>query len=88
MTRVMAGLPLMIAYLFRMYEILIFVYCVLTFIPALYNSVIGRFVRSLVEPFLNLISRIIPTRIGMIDFSPIIALVLVQVLARVIFYIV
>lgn len=88
MDRVMTGLTSIISLFFTVYEMLIVIYCLLTFIPALYNSAFGRFIASTVEPFLNLISRIIPTRIGMIDFAPIIALVLVQVLEKVIFIII
>ena len=85
MAQISYGLPLIIAYMFRAYEILIFVYCILTFFPRIFNSQLGAIIRMPVEPFLNLISRIIPTRIGFIDISPFIALVLIQIIGSVIF---
>lgn len=84
----MNGLPVIIGGIFGVYQLLIFVYCILTFIPSVFNSAFGRMIAGVVQPFLNLISRIIPTRIGLIDFAPIIALVLVQVLEKVIFMII
>ncbi|WP_225418244.1 YggT family protein [Companilactobacillus mishanensis] len=84
----MTGLPGIIGLLFSAYELIIIVFCVLTFIPRLYNSAFGRFIAGMVAPFLNLISRIIPTRFGFIDISPIIALILVQIAEKVIFYII
>lgn len=44
--------------------------------PNPYNPVV-RFINGLVDPVTYRISRIIPTRIGMIDLSPIILLVIV-----------
>lgn len=88
MAQVMNGLPVIIYGVFSVYQLIIIVYCVMTFIPAIYNSAFGRLISSMVEPFLNLISRIIPTRFGFIDIAPIIAFAFIAILERVIFYII
>jgi YggT family protein len=50
--------------------------------PDPYNPIV-RFINRLVDPVTYKISRIIPTRIGMVDISPIILLVLIQVVRMV-----
>jgi YggT family protein len=47
--------------------------------PDPYNPIV-RFINRLVDPVTYRISRIIPTRIGMVDISPIILIFLIQVL--------
>ncbi|WP_158106660.1 YggT family protein [Companilactobacillus bobalius] len=85
MDRIVSGLPFIISWAFELYEFILFVYCLMSFVPALYNSAFGRFVASMVNPFLNLIRRVIPTSIGLFDFSPIIAIILIRLLQKVIF---
>ncbi|CAJ1181825.1 MULTISPECIES: YggT family protein [Companilactobacillus] len=88
MDRIVSGLPFIISWAFELYEFILFVYCLMSFVPALYNSAFGRFVASMVNPFLNLIRRVIPTSIGLFDFSPIIAIILIRLLQKVIFMII
>ncbi|AYE38003.1 YggT family protein [Companilactobacillus zhachilii] len=88
MDRILSGLPFIISMAFQLYEFIIFVYCLLSFIPSLYNSAFGRFIVALVAPFLNLIRKIIPTSIGFLDFSPIIALIVIQLLQKAVFLII
>lgn len=88
MDRIFSGLPIAVSYLFSAYEFILFVYCLMSFIPAVYNSALGRFIVRMVDPFLNLIRRVIPTTIGMLDFSPIIAIILIQLLERVVFLVI
>lgn len=88
MDRILSGLPFIVSTAFNLYEFILFVYCLMSFIPAIYNSPIGRFVSGLVDPLLNLIRRIIPTTIGMLDFSPIIAIIIIQLLERAVFLII
>lgn len=85
MAQVLSGLPRVIGGLFGLYEIAIFIYCFMSWIPGLTQSRFAGFISSIVDPFLNLIRRVIPMRIGLFDFSPIVALILVQVLESVIF---
>jgi YggT family protein len=47
--------------------------------PDPYNPIV-RFINRLVDPVTYRISRIIPTRIGMVDISPIILIFLIQAL--------
>ncbi|AUI70984.1 hypothetical protein COSHB9_20220 [Companilactobacillus alimentarius] len=88
MDRIVSGLPFIISMAFELYEFILFVYCLMSFVPSLYGSSFGRFVASLVNPLLNLIRRVIPTTIGFLDFSPIIAIILIQLLQKVIFLII
>lgn len=88
MDRIVSGLPFIISWAFQAYEFILFVYCLMSFIPALYNSAFGRFVAAMVNPFLNLIRRVIPTSIGLFDFSPIIAIIILRLIQRVIFMII
>jgi len=89
MDRISSGLPFIISSAFELYEFIIFVYCLLSFIPSLNNSVFGRFVAGLVDPFLNLIRRVLPiVSTGFLDFSPIVALIIIQLLQKVVFMII
>jgi YggT family protein len=47
--------------------------------PDPYNPIV-RFINSLVNPVAYRISRIVPTRVGMMDFSPLILIVLIEFL--------
>ena len=64
-------------YLFQIYRFLIFGYIIMSWIPSLQQSSIGTFIGKLVEPYLGLFRKIIPP-IGMIDISPIVALLALQ----------
>jgi len=89
MDRISSGLPFIISSAFELYEFIIFVYCLLSFIPSLNNSAFGRFVAGLVDPFLNLIRRVLPiVSTGFLDFSPIVALIIIQLLQKVVFMII
>ena len=89
MDRISSGLPFIISSAFELYEFIIFVYCLLSFIPSLNNSAFGRLVARLVDPFLNLIRRVLPiVSTGFLDFSPIVALIIIQLLQKVVFMII
>lgn len=89
MDRILSGLPFIVSTAFELYEFIIFVYCLLSFIPQLRGSAFGSFVSALVDPFLNLIRRVLPfVSTGFLDFSPIVALILIQLLQKVIFMII
>ncbi|WP_099974644.1 MULTISPECIES: YggT family protein [Lactobacillaceae] len=81
MDRLVNGLPIFLANIINIYSFIILIYCVLSFFPALYNSAFGVFIRSMVQPFLNLISRIIPTRVGFLDISPVIAFIILEIIS-------
>ena len=69
------------------YSIIIFIYCLLTWIPT-ETGVVGdvrRIMATLVEPFLTPFRKIIPPIGGMLDISPIIALLVLQLVIRLIY---
>lgn len=63
------------------YMIIMAVYCLMTWLPNSLNSKFGDIMRRLVEPFLGLFDRFIPTIAGL-DFSPIIAFAILAVVRR------
>ena len=67
-------LILIIGWLFNIYYILIIAYILMSWIPQAAESPIGEFLGKIVEPYLSVFRRIVPP-IGMIDFSPIVALI-------------
>lgn len=71
------------------YMILIVVYCLFSWIPNKGPTLqtVDVAVSNLVEPYLNLFRKIIPP-VGGIDFSPVIAILVIQLVARLIFQII
>lgn len=68
--------------LFRFYNILIIVYCLMSWFPIRQGGLIDDIravLASLVEPYLNLFRRFIPP-FGGIDWSPIIAILALSVI--------
>jgi len=57
------------------------VYILSSWIPPLYNTRFIRFLAEISEPYLGFFRRIIPP-IGILDISPILALFVYQILAR------
>ena len=60
--------------LVQLYSFVCVIYILLTWMPSLRYSAFGRALASICEPFLRLFSRFRFTRVGMVDFSPILAL--------------
>jgi YggT family protein len=77
--------------LFEVYIILIFVYILLNLMFSLglrmpyarWTDVLLTFLRDVCEPYLRIFRRFIPT-IGMFDFSPMIAIILLYVADRIV----
>ena len=70
--------------LFDFYQILIFVWCIMSWFPLPQNGIIADVVGaidSLVSPFINLFRRFIPPFAGL-DFSPILAIVVLRLIER------
>lgn len=84
-----SSLLLIIVRLVDVYTLLIFVYVLMSWIPykkgvvADIDNVLGK----LCDPYLNLFKRFIPPIGGMVDISPIIAIIALQLLVRVLFWI-
>ena len=73
--------------LFEIYFWLILVRCLLSFVPSIdwYKQPFS-FVKDVTDPYLNLFRRIIPPFNGL-DFSPIIAILVLQILQTLIIFI-
>ena len=61
----------------RLYTYAILVYILLTWVPGSLETPIGRFFERICEPYLSQFRRFIPP-VGMFDFSPIIALLVLH----------
>jgi YggT family protein len=67
--------------LFYFYYLLLLIRILLTWIPNIdWNSQPFAFMRSLTDPFLNIFRGIIPPIGGMLDISPILAFIFLQIL--------
>jgi YggT family protein len=62
-----------IDWLFSIYYMMIFIYILLSWLPHVQTSSVGRLLARLVEPYLAVFRRFIPL-IGVMDLSPIVAL--------------
>jgi YggT family protein len=70
----------LISRLLGMYIWVIIIRAVLSWVrPDPYNPII-RFICNLVDPVTYRLSRIIPTRVGMVDLSPLILIVIIQLI--------
>ncbi len=58
---------------FMIYRFMLIGYILLSWIPAAQDSAVGRFLVAVCEPYLGIFRRFIPP-IGMIDISPIVAI--------------
>lgn len=70
-----------------LYVACILIYILMSWLPNHQNGIIGDIYRALgaiCDPFLNLFRRIIPPIGGMLDISPIFAIIVVQLLGRLI----
>ncbi len=76
---VVAGLTSLAISTIRLFQVLIFVYALLSFIaPGTYSPVVGL-LSSLCEPLLRPLRRVLPV-LGGLDFSPLVALIGLQAL--------
>ncbi|WNS43842.1 YggT family protein [Paenibacillus sp. MMS20-IR301] len=67
-----------VSILFRIYYYMIFIYILMSWVPNLRENFIGELLGKLVEPYLTPFRKIIPPLFGTIDFSPIVAIVVLQ----------
>ena len=69
----------------NLYSLCIVIYCIFTWIPMNRQGVladIANFFRAICEPYLNLFKKLIPPLGGMVDITPIIALLVLQLGAQ------
>ncbi|EQM53011.1 cell division protein [Lactiplantibacillus plantarum EGD-AQ4] len=74
-----------ISRLFQLYQLAIVVYILMSWFPGAYYTRIGQFLGQICEPFLSIFRRFIPAIAGL-DFSPIIALLVLQFAESGLFY--
>ncbi|GAB2702756.1 YggT family protein [Paenibacillus thermoaerophilus] len=65
----------LISWLGSIYQWMIIIYILLSWVPSARDSFVGEWLGKLVEPYLAPFRRFIPPIGGMIDISPIIALI-------------
>jgi YggT family protein/cell division inhibitor SepF len=70
-----------IAVLYQIYTFMIIGYTLLSWLPNARDSFVGVWLGKLVEPYLTPFRRIIPPIGGMIDISPIVALIALRFVA-------
>lgn len=63
------------------YTLVIFVYILMSWVPGARDSQFGYFLSRITEPYLEQFRKIIPP-IGMIDISPIVAIIVLQLAGR------
>lgn len=62
----------------RVYETMMLIYIIMSWVPESRSTQLGRVLGSMVEPYLSIFRKIIPP-IGMIDFSPIVAFIILDI---------
>lgn len=67
--------------LYNIYFYMILIYIFMSWVPNVRESFIGELLGKLVEPYLAPFRRFIPPLMGMIDFSPIVALFVLRLAA-------
>ena len=78
----MQGFESYIYLLSRIYSYVIIAYVLMSWIPNARGSFIGEMIGKIVEPYLSPFRRIIPPIGGMIDISPIVALIALNFVAE------
>ena len=68
-----------IIYLFNFYEYSMLAYILTSWVPQIKNNFIVEFLEAICEPYLKLFRKFIPP-IGMLDISPVIALIVLSVI--------
>lgn len=61
----------------NLYSFVLVIYALLSWFPNAYNTAFGRFIVRISEPYLSIFERL-PLRIGMIDFSVVVALLVLE----------
>lgn len=66
---------------FSIYSFMLIIYILMSWVPSAQESSFGRLLAKLCEPYLGFFRKFIPP-LGMIDFSPIIAILLLTLIER------
>ena len=70
----------LVSWLLTLYVWIVIIRAVLSWVRPDPYSPIVRFINGLVDPVTYQISKIIPTRVGMVDLSPLILIVVIQLI--------
>lgn len=73
----------LVRYAFRIYEILLLIRILISWIPVSYNKFL-EILYKLTDPYLDLFKKIIPP-FGMIDFSPIVAFLVLGIVEQAVY---
>ncbi|MFC7363710.1 MULTISPECIES: YggT family protein [Bhargavaea] len=65
----------------QIYSILLVIYVLMSWVPSTRETSIGRLLAKICEPYLDIFRKIIPP-IGMIDISPIVALIALNLIVK------
>ncbi|MFC0229700.1 YggT family protein [Bhargavaea ullalensis] len=65
----------------QIYSVLLIIYVLMSWVPSTRETSIGRMLASICEPYLGFFRRFIPP-IGMIDISPIVALIALNLISQ------
>lgn len=77
----MRSLLLFLSSLVQLYSLICVIYILLSWVPQLRFSSVGKVLAAICEPFLQWFKRFSFTRIGVVDFSPILALGVLSILS-------
>jgi len=78
----MAGLLVLniVVRLVNLYEIILFIRIILSFVqPDPYNPFV-RFISQITDPVMDFVRRYVPCQFGMMDFSPMVIIILLQLM--------
>ncbi|QWU14925.1 YggT family protein [Paenibacillus sophorae] len=78
----MSQINSIIEILFNIYFYMILFYVLMSWLPNVRDNFIGELLGKLVEPYLTPFRKIIPPLFGTIDFSPIVALLVLELAAN------
>ncbi len=68
----------------QIYQILLIIYILMSWVPSMRENAFGRFLGKIAEPYLSVFRRFIPP-LGMIDISPIVAIYALNLINRGVF---
>jgi len=71
---------MIISYAISAYSIVLVIYILMSWVPASRDTGFGRFLEKIAEPYLGFFRKFIPP-LGMIDISPIIALLALRLIS-------
>ncbi|NMI06105.1 YggT family protein [Paenibacillus sp. SZ31] len=74
----MDSLVNILGFAYQIYFYMVIVYILMSWLPNARESFIGEWLGKLVEPYLSPFRRFIPPLFGVLDISPIVALIVLQ----------